>query len=71
MQATLSQVALPELGTLRRTLLGWLASADASGLDEDGVVALCSSWTSRWPCSTRWEAHQVSLQEPIPAGLGH
>ncbi len=41
-QATLSQVALPELGTLRRTLLGWLASADASGLDEDGVVALHS-----------------------------
>jgi GntR family transcriptional regulator len=42
-QATLSQVALPELATLRRTLLGWLASADASGLDEDGMVALFTS----------------------------
>jgi GntR family transcriptional regulator len=42
-QATLSQIALPELGTLRRSLLGWLASADASGLDEDGVVALFTS----------------------------
>ena len=42
-QATLSQVALPELGALRRTLLGWLASADASGLDEDGIVALFTS----------------------------
>jgi GntR family transcriptional regulator len=42
-RATLSQVALPELGTLRRSLLGWLASADASGLDEDGVVALFTS----------------------------
>jgi GntR family transcriptional regulator len=42
-QATLSQIALPELTTLRRTLLGWLASADAAGLDEDGMVALFTS----------------------------
>jgi GntR family transcriptional regulator len=42
-QATLSQVALPELATLRRSLLGWLAAADAAGLDEDGIVALFTS----------------------------
>jgi GntR family transcriptional regulator len=42
-QATLSQVALPELATLRRSLLGWLTSADGAGLDEDGIVALFSS----------------------------
>ena len=42
-EATLSQVALPELATLRRSLLGWLASADGAGLDEDGIVALFSS----------------------------
>jgi DNA-binding transcriptional regulator YhcF (GntR family) len=42
-QATLPQVALPELGTLRRSLLGWLATADSSGLDEDGIVALFTS----------------------------
>jgi DNA-binding transcriptional regulator YhcF (GntR family) len=42
-QVTLSQVALPELAGLRRTLLGWLASADAAGLDEDGMVALFTS----------------------------
>src|SRR6201982_2149210 len=36
-QATLSQVALPELTGLRRSLLSWLASAAASGLGEDGV----------------------------------
>jgi GntR family transcriptional regulator len=42
-QATLSQVALPELTGLRRTLLGWLASADETGLDEDGIVALFTS----------------------------
>jgi GntR family transcriptional regulator len=42
-RATLSQVALPELGTLRRSLLGWLATADTSGLDEDGIVALFTS----------------------------
>jgi GntR family transcriptional regulator len=39
-QATLSQVALPELAALRRSLLGWLATADAAGLDEDGIAAL-------------------------------
>jgi GntR family transcriptional regulator len=42
-QATLSQVALAELTGLRRSLLGWLASADTAGLDEDGIVALFSS----------------------------
>jgi GntR family transcriptional regulator len=42
-QATLSQVALPELTALRRPLLAWLASADAAGLDEDGIVALFTS----------------------------
>ena len=39
-EATLSQVTLPELAELRRPLLSWLASADAAGLDEDGIVAL-------------------------------
>src|SRR5580692_4017083 len=42
-QATLSQVALPELAALRRALLGWLAAADAAGLDQDGMVALFTS----------------------------
>ena len=42
-RATLDQVALPELAALRRSLLGWLATADAAGLDEDGIVALVSS----------------------------
>jgi GntR family transcriptional regulator len=42
-QATLSQVALPELATLHRSLLAWLGTADAAGLDEDGIVALFSS----------------------------
>jgi GntR family transcriptional regulator len=42
-QATLSQVALPELTGLHKSLLGWLASAEAAGLDEDGMVALFSS----------------------------
>ena len=31
-QATLSQVTMPELAVLRRPLLGWLASADAAGM---------------------------------------
>jgi DNA-binding transcriptional regulator YhcF (GntR family) len=42
-QATLSQVPLSELTTLRRTLLRWLATADAAGLDEDGIDALFRS----------------------------
>ena len=42
-QATLSQVALPELTALRRSLLGWLTAADGAGLDEDGIVALFTS----------------------------
>jgi GntR family transcriptional regulator len=41
--ATLSQIALPELAGLRRTLLGWLGTADAAGLDADGIVALFTS----------------------------
>jgi GntR family transcriptional regulator len=41
--ATLTQVALPELGGLRRSMLDWLASADAAGLDESGVGALFTS----------------------------
>jgi GntR family transcriptional regulator len=42
-QATLTQVALPELTALRRSLLGWLTAADVAGLDEDGIVALFTS----------------------------
>jgi DNA-binding transcriptional regulator YhcF (GntR family) len=42
-QATLSQVALPELTELRRSLSRWLTAADGAGLDEDGMVALFTS----------------------------
>jgi GntR family transcriptional regulator len=42
-QATLSQVALPELTGLRKALLGWLTAADGAGLDQDGIVALFTS----------------------------
>src|SRR6202046_4896271 len=42
-QTTLSQIALPELTGLRRSLLGWLPAAEAAGLDEDGIVALVTS----------------------------
>jgi len=42
-QATLSQVALPELAGLRKGLLAWLAAADTAGLDENGIVALVTS----------------------------
>jgi len=42
-QTTLSQVALPELTDLHRSLVGWVSTADAAGLDEDGIVALFTS----------------------------
>jgi GntR family transcriptional regulator len=42
-QATLSQIALPELTALRRSLTGWLTAADGAGLDEDGIRALFAS----------------------------
>jgi len=42
-QSTLNPVALPELTVLRRSLLGWLATADRAGLDEDGIIALFTS----------------------------
>jgi GntR family transcriptional regulator len=41
--ATLNQVALPELSELRRSLVCWVAAADAAGLDEDGMAALVAS----------------------------
>src|ERR1035437_7365273 len=42
-EATLSQVVLPQLAALRRSLIAWVATADAAGLDEDGITALVSS----------------------------
>ena len=42
-EATLNQVALPELTVLRHSLVTWVATADEAGLDEDGVVALFTS----------------------------
>jgi hypothetical protein len=34
---------LPELTDLRRSLVSWVTSADAAGLDEDGIAALVAS----------------------------
>jgi GntR family transcriptional regulator len=42
-QGTPGTVGLPELTALRKTLLAWLRSADAAGLDEAGKVALFTS----------------------------
>ena len=39
-EATLNQVALPVLTELRRSLVSWVVTADAAGLDEDGMNAL-------------------------------
>ena len=42
-EAALNQVALPELTELRRSLISWVAAADAVGLDEDGIAALVAN----------------------------
>jgi len=42
-EAALNQVALPELTELRRSLVSWVAAADAVGLDEDGIAALVAT----------------------------
>jgi GntR family transcriptional regulator len=42
-EATLSQVALPELTELRRSLVSWVAAAVTAGLDEDGIAALVAN----------------------------
>ena len=42
-EATLNQIALPELTTLRRSLVRWVATADEAGLDEDGIAALVAN----------------------------
>ena len=61
--ATLSQVALPELTGLRRSLRGWLAKADTAGLDESGIAALVASelrdfYERRGASSTRWRGRR-------------
>jgi GntR family transcriptional regulator len=42
-EATLNQVTLTELTELRRSLVSWVATADAVGLDEDGITALVAN----------------------------
>jgi len=42
-EATLPQVTLPDLTSLRRALQGWLSKADAAGLDPNGIAALFAS----------------------------
>jgi GntR family transcriptional regulator len=42
-EATLNQVNLPDLTDLRRSLVSWVATADAAGLDEDGIAALVAN----------------------------
>jgi GntR family transcriptional regulator len=41
--ATLKQVVLPELTELRRSLVSWVAAADAAGLDDGAISALVAN----------------------------
>jgi GntR family transcriptional regulator len=42
-EATLNQVTLPDLTDLRRSLVSWVTTAGAAGLDEDGIAALVAN----------------------------
>jgi GntR family transcriptional regulator len=42
-EATLTQVPLPEHAELRRSLAAWVAAADAAGFDDEGMAALVAS----------------------------
>jgi GntR family transcriptional regulator len=42
-EATLDQVPLPEHAELRRSLVSWVAAADAAGFDDEGIAALVAS----------------------------
>jgi GntR family transcriptional regulator len=66
-EATLSQVTLPELGTLRRSVLGWLATAETAGLDEDGIVALFTSVLRDFFKSREASAGQARTEDSGPA----
>jgi GntR family transcriptional regulator len=73
-QATLRQVALPELAGLRRSLHGWLASADQAGLDSGGIVALFSSvlrdWESRGTAASGPESRRGQRGHERPGSEG-
>jgi GntR family transcriptional regulator len=60
-RATLEQVTLPELATLRRSLLSWLTDADSAGLDEDGAIALFASVArDYWRTREESPAHAIA-----------
>ncbi len=68
-QATVSEVALPELTGLRRTLLRWVASAGAAGLDQDGIVALFGSVMRGFYDRSRGDASGRGSDRPRSEGV--
>jgi GntR family transcriptional regulator len=66
-QSALGQVPLPELAGLRQTLLRWLSTADAAGLDEDGIMALFVSVLGNFRARTAGrppDRHGSSAERP-------
>jgi GntR family transcriptional regulator len=64
-------VGLPELTALRKTLLAWLRTADAAGLDEAGMVALFTSalrdfWGNRGAVPPERQGGDRRGQTPAP-----
>jgi GntR family transcriptional regulator len=66
-QATLTQVSLSQLTTLRRSLLRWISTANEAGLDEDGIVALVRSVTREFYDRSRGSAPDG---DQAPSGSG-
>jgi GntR family transcriptional regulator len=70
-QGTPGTVGLPELTALRKTLLAWLRTADAAGLDEEGMVALFTSalrdfWGERGAVPPGQRRHERRGGTPVP-----
>jgi GntR family transcriptional regulator len=65
---TLSQVALPELTELRRSLASWVAAADAAGLDEDAIAALVAGVLRDFRDRRDVEPHRQAASRPKAEG---
>jgi GntR family transcriptional regulator len=59
-RGTLGRADFPGLAGLRQSLLGWMASADVAGLDEDGMTALFVSVLAELRARSATEADGVA-----------
>jgi GntR family transcriptional regulator len=74
-RGTPATAGLADLTALRKTLLAWLRSADAAGLDEAGMVALFTSalrdfWGERGAVPPEQQRRDLRSEAPPPSTRG-